>query len=57
MNDRVNAWMIVSAWMIELINNVPELALLTISTVFFILANGRKSIFGSHSESEVQGQY
>lgn len=43
--------------MIELINNVPELTLLAISTVFFILANGRKSIFGSHSESEVQGQY
>lgn len=42
--------------MIELINNVSKLTLPAISTVFFILANGRKSIFGSYSESEVQGQ-
>lgn len=45
-----------SAWTIELFNNVPKLTLLAISTVFFILVNGRKSIFWGHSESEVQGQ-
>lgn len=45
-----------SARTIELINNEPKLTLLAISTVFFILANGRKSIFGGHSESEVQVQ-
>lgn len=41
----------------ELINNVPKLTPLAISTVFFILANGRKSIFGGHLETEVQGQF
>lgn len=45
-----------SAWTIELINNVPKLTLLAISTVFFILANGRKSIYEGHLESEAQGQ-
>lgn len=44
------------AWTIELINNEPKLILLAIFTVFFILVNGRKSIFKGHSESEVQGQ-
>lgn len=39
--------------MIELINNAPKLTLLAISTLFFILANGRKSILGVHSESEL----